>query len=304
MSEKVSAPIADSPSPPPLPVSAIPEASQKVEAIIQTEPSPKPVSPEPTTSASKPDPKPYVIDRDLVMVVMGATGVGKTTFINTFKASYSLETDGYHGLESGTKDIDVYTFKMPGDINLVLVDTPGFDDSKRTNADILKCISKYLEERYRTGKLLDGLIYLHRITDIRFDAGAATALNIFRKLYGSDGYDKLALVTTMWNDIRPDLQYKYIEKERELQEGSWGTFLKRDDAAFLGRFDSTEEDGARTSSLNVVEELAKRSLREKLKLKLQKELVDDKIRLPMTEAGKAAFSLAEMAKYYLNEITS
>ncbi|KAF9044087.1 hypothetical protein BJ165DRAFT_180965 [Panaeolus papilionaceus] len=235
---------------------------------------------------------------------MGAKGVGKTTFIDAFKSKFSSGEFGHFYLDPNRKDVEAHVALMTNDRRLTLIDIPGFDGPQTSNAEILQCIQSFLTQRYRNSRPIDGLIYLHRITDIRFDARAATALNIFRKLYHSDGYDKLGLVTTMWNDIKPDLKYKYEAKETELKETSWGTFLKRDDAAVLARFDSSVEDGGKADSLKVIEELAKRSLQNQLILELQREMVDEKIRLPMTQAGKAAFLLAEIAKYYLQEITS
>ncbi|KAF9044134.1 hypothetical protein BJ165DRAFT_1528701 [Panaeolus papilionaceus] len=270
-------------------------------------------------------------DHDIVMIVMGPTGVGKTTFIDSFNnESYSRSDSdinfskvGHHDLSAGTQEVNVATFKLKETgVNLVLVDTPGFDDADRSDAVVLTCIAKYLEDRYRQKEYLNGLIYLHRITDVRFDAGSSNALNIFKKLYGTDGYDKLALVTTMWNDIRPEMKYKYEEKENELKENAWGNFLKRTNHALVARYDATDEQTKKISALQVVTDLMQNQLHnptpsppcgggslpnplptpEKLKLRIQKELVDEKKALPWTEAGKAAFTLAETAKYYLKQI--
>ncbi|KAF9044123.1 hypothetical protein BJ165DRAFT_181644 [Panaeolus papilionaceus] len=241
---------------------------------------------------------------DIVMVVMGPTGVGKTTFIKSLTESYSLSKVGHHELSSGTQDIEIITVEL-GDAGkkLVLVDTPGFDDSRRPNSVVLTHISRYLEETYREKKYLSGLIYLQRITDVRFDSGAAASMNIFRKLYGNDSYDKLALVTTMWNDIRPDLKSRYERKEQELMTTTWSTFLKRANPALVARFDATDDSHTKTSALEVVTDLINRSLPTALKLRLQQELVDEGKKLPRTTAGRAAFTLAETAKFYFNEFT-
>lgn len=166
---------------------------------------------------------------------------------------------------------------------------------------IIAC-SKVEFPRYKEGRLLNGLIYLHRITDIRFDAGASTTLSVFRKLYGVDGYERLALVTTMWNDVRDTRRNEYEMKENELKTIHWGTFLQRqaNEAALVARFDSTSSLAAKETALGIITELLKQSInRPELRTQLQRELVDKNISLPRTEAGKAVFTLAETAKFYL-----
>ena len=52
-----------------------------------------------------------------------------------------------HGLESCTSEIGIIKMSLPGS-NVVFVDTPGFDDTKRSDSDILKMISDWLEITY------------------------------------------------------------------------------------------------------------------------------------------------------------
>ncbi|KAF9044130.1 hypothetical protein BJ165DRAFT_1479308 [Panaeolus papilionaceus] len=251
-------------------------------------------------------------DGDIIMVLMGATGVGKTTFINSFDTeNYSLAQVGHHDLDAGTKDLGFFKIILGGEDgqkaqNLILVDTPGFDDPTRSDADVLTCIASYLQTTYKQKKYLAGLIYLHRITDIRFDSGGANSMNIFRKLYGNDRYDRLALVTTMWNDVPPGQMPRYEAKEEELKNSTaWGTFLNRANPAMVARFDASNE-ATKAGAMDVVTSIIRNSLsiNDDLKLRLQRELVDQGLKLPRTAAGRAAFSLVETAKFYLKEVTS
>ena len=52
-----------------------------------------------------------------------------------------------HDLESCTSEIGIIKMTFPG-YNIVFVDTPGFDDTKRSDSDILKMISDWLEITY------------------------------------------------------------------------------------------------------------------------------------------------------------
>jgi len=55
------------------------------------------------------------------------------------------------GLESSTQELSVFKFTLPEDDNsstVFLVDTPGFDDTNRTDHDVFETISKWLIKTY------------------------------------------------------------------------------------------------------------------------------------------------------------
>ncbi|OAX30640.1 hypothetical protein K503DRAFT_806951, partial [Rhizopogon vinicolor AM-OR11-026] len=82
---------------------------------------------------------------EIRIAVMGATGSGKSTFIN--KASGSSLPVG-HGLESCTKEVQTSRpFVISGRF-VTLIDTPGFDDTTRSDTDILSMIAAYLSKTY------------------------------------------------------------------------------------------------------------------------------------------------------------
>ncbi|KAF9032999.1 hypothetical protein BJ165DRAFT_765930 [Panaeolus papilionaceus] len=263
-------------------------------------------------------------DHDIIIAVMGPTGVGKTSFIQSLTASYQTDR-AHHDLSSGTQSVETETITLPGVGRIVLVDTPGFDDSNRSDAVVLTIIAEWLTTTYRNGRLLNGLIYLHRISDIRFDAGTSSTLNLTRKIYGGTGFQRLALVTTMWSDIHKDAIAAAGLKEDELMKNAWATFLQRKDRALVARYDCTTRDSGQTTAQLVVSGLLQQAMAHdeiktqmeeevgvlhrtgphgKIVLQLQKEIVDKNIALPRTTAGRAAFTLTETAKYYLKQATS
>ncbi|KAI5990810.1 hypothetical protein EDC04DRAFT_1365422 [Pisolithus marmoratus] len=79
--------------------------------------------------------------KEIIIALMGPTGAGKSSFIaNAMKR----EDEGVgHDLNSCTSEIKVTKCEVEGS-NVVLVDTPGFDDTKKTDLDILKLISDWL----------------------------------------------------------------------------------------------------------------------------------------------------------------
>jgi len=85
---------------------------------------------------------------DMIIAVMGPTGSGKSTFIKT--ASGAEDIVG-HSLQSCTTEITSYEVLWDmGDsqISIIFVDTPGFDDTTKSDTEILKLISNWLKETY------------------------------------------------------------------------------------------------------------------------------------------------------------
>ncbi|KAF7327942.1 GTP-binding protein A [Mycena kentingensis (nom. inval.)] len=141
-------------------------------------------------------------DDSQVIAIMGATGTGKTSFVN--KASGCNFRVG-QSLESCTPGIQATPpFKL-SDHSVTLVDTPGFDDSTRSDTDILKLIATFLAKTYESGKKLTGVIYIHRISDNRMGGIAMRNFRMFRQLCGDTTLKNVVIVTTMWAQIDPAL---------------------------------------------------------------------------------------------------
>ena len=92
---------------------------------------------------------------------MGPTGSGKSSVsLFAYSTLYSTELkaiqfigkvtgndDGVgHTLTSCTSEVKVTKCEDPTLANIVLVDTPGFDDTRKTDLEILELISKWLNK--------------------------------------------------------------------------------------------------------------------------------------------------------------
>lgn len=128
-----------------------------------------------------------------------------------------------------------------------IVDTPGFNDTDRSDNDVLKELADWLLEFMQRGKKISGIIYLHRISDTKMEGSALRNLRMFKKLCGESFMKNVVLGTTFWDKVGKE---QGAEREKELLETddffkemkSQGSHVVRisgdrdDDLALLARF--------------------------------------------------------------------
>jgi hypothetical protein len=66
-----------------------------------------------------------------------------------------------------SKDEIVVPCIMPNGKKIFLVNTPGFDNTYRSDTDILREIADWLAQAHQFRVRFTGIIYLHRIIDVR-----------------------------------------------------------------------------------------------------------------------------------------
>lgn len=119
---------------------------------------------------------------------------------------------------------------------------------------------------------LKGVIYLHRITDTRYQGSSVKTLNIFRKICGDTALKNVLLVTTRWNDVDEALG---ADREKQLRQKFWAYMLSN--GSTMTRFYGDKHSAkAITSQL-----ISKRGII----LEIQRELVDERKTLEQTVAG-------------------
>ncbi|KAI0785575.1 P-loop containing nucleoside triphosphate hydrolase protein [Abortiporus biennis] len=147
---------------------------------------------------------------NLTIAVMGATGTGKSTFINLVSGSHFEVGEGQLSCTPCVQS------SAPFDFNgrkVTLIDTPGFDDSTKSDTEILKLIATYLENSYRNNKKLSGVIYMHRISDFKMSGISRRNFRMFRTLCGDATLKNIAIVTNMWGEVNEEVG---IKRENEL----------------------------------------------------------------------------------------
>jgi hypothetical protein len=173
--------------------------------------------------------------------------------------------------------VDVYAYKLSSNRTVYLIDTPGFDDTNKKDTEILSEIATWLGDSYRSKIRLHGIIYLHRIIDVRMPGSTIRNLDMFRKLCGEDVFKKVILVTTMWDTVSVDVG---IRRETQLKadEKMWAPMVRK--GSTCHRHNNTE-----SSARDIIQMLAKHN--SPIVTDIQRQLVDQKLDLNQTSAGQA-----------------
>ncbi|KAL4073381.1 P-loop containing nucleoside triphosphate hydrolase protein [Scleroderma citrinum] len=207
---------------------------------------------------------------------MGPTGSGKSNFVN--KLTRSKEDKAASGLKSHTQGIREFSVDTSKG-RYVFVDTPGFDDTYRSDRDILRTIAEWLERKYRGNIKLSGIIYTHRITDNRMSGSVSKNLDLFGRLCGNKAAEHVLLVTTMWDRARdPNIAASRVA---QLEGNFWKPLIEA--GARHRKFENTTE-----SAWDIVSDVVGGTEAEAVLL--QEELVDAERKLNETTAGKALYT--------------
>jgi len=173
-----------------------------------------------------------------------------------------------------------------------MIDTPGFDDTQRTDSEILTEIARILSAQYELGVELKGVIYIHRITDIRYGRAAIKTFEIFKKICGQTALNNVLLITSRWSEVNAATG---AERERQLKDKFWAYMLGH--GSNMSRF-----HGDRPSAISLVSQLLQKDT---VVLQLQKELVDEGKRLDDTTAGAyVSDNLDKLKQQYQDELVS
>ncbi|KAF8850293.1 hypothetical protein BDZ45DRAFT_196964 [Acephala macrosclerotiorum] len=214
---------------------------------------------------------------DMVIAIMGVTGSGKSSFI-ALLADQAVEIG--HTLTSCTTQVGIYSLQYDGNRTIYLIDTPGFDDTNRSDTDVLKDIAFFLATVYSNKVKLAGIIYLHRITDPRMGGSALKNLYMFQRLCGDRGLSSVVLATTMWSTLDSTESGKETgrQREQELRKPEfWGSMTERGS-------EIVKHDGTKDSARAIIDRLVNRE--SNVVLDIQVQLVDDNKTLDETSAGQ------------------
>jgi GTP-binding protein EngB required for normal cell division len=236
-----------------------------------------------------------------VIAVFGMTGTGKSSFIRKLtgtevKVGHGLHSCRSHVLQGapvlktfigwslmmvGTSEIQEVPCRI-GARDVTLVDTPGFGDTERSEAEILQMTTSWMMARYEENTYLTGVIYLHRISDPRMTESSFRNLRMLRNLCGTKNLSHVILATTMWDKVS---EAEGARREAELiaEAKWWGDMRKQ--GAIVRRYDNTKK-----GATAVVNSLRRTS---PFLLEFQRELGIEKKDLIDTAAGKTVLERLE-----------
>lgn len=214
-----------------------------------------------------------VAEKEKVILVMGVTGAGKSRFIKTATGDPKVTVGNtLHSSRSSTQIIASYGAVLDGQ-PYRLLDTPGFNDTERSETDILLSLTTWLCDLYRAGVTISGILYFHRISDERMQGSTLRNLRAFEALCGDASMRNVVFVTTHWDMVSLAVGE---ERETELSEAYWMAMIQK--GANTARFDGSVEGAKR-----IVVSLQPRG---DTVLAIQREIVIDKRELPKTDVGR------------------
>ncbi|KAG6877932.1 hypothetical protein C0993_001978 [Termitomyces sp. T159_Od127] len=219
------------------------------------------------------DPK----DTDVIVPIIGITGVGKSSFINTLLGQDNVARVG-HDLTSQTNQIQhvVYSHPFEQGTRVIVIDTPGFDHTTVDDREILRRIAVWLARSYHADMKLAGIIYLHEISQNNI-LPVRRNFDMFSKLCGPGAIRNVVLATTKWNDVPEKIGEK---REKLLKDDHWKDMLDR--GCVMLRYDGTQD-----SARSIIDQIL---THEPLNaVQIQKELIDLNKILAETEAGRSLY---------------
>ncbi|KAK4033885.1 ankyrin repeat-containing domain protein [Parachaetomium inaequale] len=218
---------------------------------------------------------------EILIALMGTTGVGKSTFIKCATGDPTIHIG--HGVDSATREVAEYQFTYSGHI-VTLVDMPGYDDSSMPDAAMLEKTSEWLIHSYTEGRKLSGILWLESVEKRRIGGSGQKALDLFQLVSGSDFMKNVVLVQSLGDDPFTSAQQRRAD---DLQNKYWNTLIGN--GATTRRFDRFDED--HPSELQHAKNQAYQIIRQVLNntphaTKLQEEVVDEQTNFNETAAGK------------------
>jgi hypothetical protein len=129
---------------------------------------------------------------------------------------------------------------------------------------------------YRKGRLLSGILYVQNISERRMGGKALRNIRLFESLCGKDPLKSVVVITNMWS--MDDMKLGEAREQELMTEQDFFQPILREGARFARHSDTKE------SAHEIISSLFSHKT-EKEKLAIQKEMVDDNLRLDETAAA-------------------
>ncbi|KAF8811035.1 hypothetical protein BYT27DRAFT_7185145 [Phlegmacium glaucopus] len=195
-----------------------------------------------------------VSETDIIIFVIGSTGAGKSTFINTAISDDVMVVN--HTLATCADDVESIRCTSPWNPSgrtVIFVEIPAFNHSDPTiQKKIPELITRWLTSIYCKEKPIEcGILYLHSMASPRMNEDFRKHLDPFVKLCHASGHRPISalLVSTMWPHHESEAEVYQRTKDLEKH------FEKTATSAIYRIPCSVRFDGSRSSACNAIDVL-------------------------------------------------
>lgn len=110
--------------------------------------------------------------------------------------------------------------------NITLIDTPGFNDTKRPDAELLTSIINFILQQKCQ---IISVIYIHAITERKLAGSTLKNLRVLRTLCGEHYFQNIVLVTSMWTKAPAEEMDDQVDREVQFKSSPhfWGDILEK-----------------------------------------------------------------------------
>ena len=178
-------------------------------------------------------------------------------------------------ISAGTVDAGFFSFQY-GDLNVHLVDTPGFDDTRISDEEVLSNIAFWLNVSYEANVRLSGIVYLHPMHKVRMGGSAHKNLRMFKQLCGEESLSSVILATNMWSKVSEEVG-KRREEELKKNKDMWADMISQ--GSVVLRHDDTQE-----SAMKIIDFILNQG--RTTVLSLQRQMNEEGMDLEETDAGR------------------
>ena len=187
-----------------------------------------------------------------------------------------------------TDSVEFFQCNLPDGQEFYMIDTPGFDDSFKSDAQILQILADRLNEAYENGIMLSGIIHLHRIMDNKVGGQALKDMRMFRKLCGDSNLESVVLATTRWAEVELPVA-AMREAELKSRPDFWKPLIDLGASVF-------RQDQGRESATRIVQHLIDK--KHPMVPEISVDMVDRGKKLGDTAAGQEVVSQVERIKKF------